>query len=139
MNQDAWIEATDQAMNKLIDATQSEEGRDAFRFSVPVGSYNTWALTISGGNDDQEAFCSGVSEMRFTGQIQGRFDDLEQAQRMGILWASALPVRNDGRLVMLRMTAPPSIAVEFVTIAGTEGQAALYAVTLPLDCIVDVS
>lgn len=139
MNQDAWIEATNQAMNKLLDVTGSEEGRDAFRFSVPVGSYNTWALAISGGQDDREAFCSGVSEMRFTGQLQGRFDDPENAQRMGILWASALPVRNDGRLTMLRMTAPPSIAVEFVAIAGMEGQAALYVVTLPLDCVIDVS
>jgi hypothetical protein len=37
------------------------------------------------------------------------------------------------------MTAPPSIAVEFVNIANVEGQAALYAVTLPLDCIITVS
>lgn len=139
MNQDAWIEATDQAMNKLLATTQSEEGRDAFRFSVPVGSYNTWALSISGGNDDREAFCSGVSSMRFVGQIEGRFDDLANAQRMGMLWASALPIRSDGRLTMLRMTAPPSVKVEFVTISGVEGQVALYLVALPLDCVIDVS
>ncbi len=139
MNQDAWKEATEQAMNKLLDSTGSTEGQDAFRFALPTGIINAWALNISGGDDDQSAFCSGVAEMRFTGQIVGRFADPEEAQVMAIKLCSPLPVRDDGRLTMLRQTAPPSIALEYVTLEGMEGQHAAWAITIPINCVIDVS
>ena len=121
------------------DATGSTEGQDAFRFALPTGVINAWAMNISGGNDDRGAFCSGVSEMRFTGQIQGRYGDPEEAQRVAIQLCGALPIRSDGRLVMLRQTAPPSIALEFMTVEGVDGQQAVFSISIPLDCVVTVS
>lgn len=139
MNQDAWTEATQTAMDRLLDATGHTEGKEAYKYMIPSGVANAWALSIGGGPDERDMFCSGIESLRLNGNLSGRFWKLEDAQRCGMLWLSALPVRNDGKLSMLRCTAPPDIKVDGFQAANTDGVFVCYFVTMPLECIIDMS
>lgn len=139
MNQDAWTQAMDEAMNALLDKTGHTEGQEAFRYEIPPGAWDVWKLSIGGGPDERDMFCSGIESLRMNGMLEGRFADVAEAQHVAIQWVSALPIRNQGNLSFLRMTAPPSIELRGFPTSAPDTQMALYVVTMPLECIVDVS
>lgn len=140
MNPDALIEATQTAMDALLDATGHTEGKEAYKYMIPAGVANAWALSIGGGPDDVGAFpCSPVESIRFTGKLEGRFWKLEDAQRVGLAWVSATPITGEGKIIKLRITAPPSITVDGFQATNSDGVFVCYFVTLPMECVIDVS
>lgn len=138
MNTDALKQATDTAFTALLDATQSEVGREAYLYGLPH-AVNVWGLTIAGGPDEQAFACANIGSLRMLGVIEGRWDTLEKAQVAAMQLVSATPVIASGKVIMFRITAPPSLKLEgFTPFRATEA-VPVYTVSLPVELVLDCS
>lgn len=138
MNTDSLKQATDTAFTAFLDATQATEGKQAYLYGLPH-AIGCWSLTLSGGPDDGAFSCVDIGSMRMNASLDGRFRTLEEAQVTAMQLCGATPVRAEGKVTMLRITAPPTIKLEGFTPFQSDGPVGVYTIQIPLEMVLDCS
>ena len=80
--QSAWIDAEHVIFDAIVAHMQDVRGASAYLGDLPPGLVDCWALTTGGGAADQTwGGCFGT--LIVDGEITGRWQDREDAQRFG--------------------------------------------------------
>jgi hypothetical protein len=95
--------ATDTCMAHLQLKLGGTEGKDCFRYYLPLAS-PVWGLSIGGGGDVRNTWGDAApTELHMDAELRGRFDTLGAAQVWLMKAVRAFPLINKGTVKWLRL------------------------------------
>lgn len=117
VNPQTMNDAFEKAFTYLLDATKSEQNRNAFRYFLP-DQVNVWAASLSGGDGQHLNGCNAET-MRMDLTVRGRWKSIAEAQDFVMACLSIVPVRSDTPIIMLHTSQNPTITDAVEPIANT--------------------
>ena len=141
----SWTRAERAAYDRLVAATKSQDGKDAYLGFLPPGGINVWALTsgASGGNE-QTLWAPEITTLHLQADAECHYAVREAAQAWTMAILQALPYGNStladpGNLVTARVRLegmPQPITLEPIQLANeTDRPQWLWTMRLGLEIV----
>jgi hypothetical protein len=134
---DTFKTAMDKIMTTLIATLGGTEGKDVFRYYLPL-AVPVWGVWLGGGGDVSNTWSDGQpTELRMDAEIVGRFVQPAAAQEWGMKAISALPIFESGNVQWFRMRQGGQLKIDFVVaqLKNDTKESILFEATIGCECV----
>jgi hypothetical protein len=122
-------------MTHVCGATDTQEGRDAFRYQIPL-AVPAWGMFLGGGPDVSNTWHEGPpTELRMNCEFRGQFNSPAQAQTWCMKVLAGLPLYRRGHIQWLRLKAGGMPDIGFERIEIEKRAAIIFQARIICECV----